>query len=97
MALIYPEYATALSYIPENAAVILCDQSSVHRASKTRIEELGMQLEDCVMVGDNHTDLGAARACNMQSIFCRYGFGAKGNETADYDIEHFAELKEFFQ
>ena len=59
--------------------------------------ELGMQLEDCVMVGDNHTDLGAARACNMQSIFCRYGFGAKGNETADYDIEQFAELKEFFQ
>ena len=59
--------------------------------------ELGMQLEDCVMVGDNHTDLGAARACNMQSIFCCYGFGAKGNETADYDIEHFAELKEFFQ
>ena len=59
--------------------------------------ELGMQLEDCVMVGDNHTDLGAARACNMQSIFCRYGFGSKGNETADYDIEQFAELKDFFQ
>ena len=51
MALIYPENATALSYIPDNATVILCDQSSIHRAARTRVEEIGMQLDSLLQGG----------------------------------------------
>ena len=60
-------------------------------------QELGVEPAECVMVGDNYTDLGAARAGGMRSVFCRYGLGCKGDETADYDIEQFAELKDFIQ
>ena len=51
MALIYPENATALSYIPQNANVILCDQNSIHRASRTRMEDIGMQLDSLLQGG----------------------------------------------
>ncbi len=51
MALIYPENATAMSYIPENATVILCDQSSIHRAARTRMEDVGMQLDSLLQGG----------------------------------------------
>jgi len=51
MALIYPEMATALSYIPKNARLILCDQSSIHRAARTRVEDVGMQLDSLLNGG----------------------------------------------
>ena len=51
MAFIYPENATALSYIPQNASVILCDQSSVRRAARSRVEEVGMQLDSLLQGG----------------------------------------------
>ena len=51
MALIYPEYATAADYIPENSIVILCDQSSLHRAARTRTEEMGLQLDSLLQGG----------------------------------------------
>ena len=51
MALIYPENSTAVSYIPENAAVILCDQSGLHRAAKSRVEDVGMQLDSLLQGG----------------------------------------------
>ena len=51
MALIYPENATAMSYIPEDAAVILCDQSGIHRAARTRVEDIGMQLDSLLQGG----------------------------------------------
>ena len=51
MALIYPEFATAMEYIPENAIVILCDQSSLHRTAKTRTEEIGLQLDSLLQGG----------------------------------------------
>ena len=51
MALIYPEMATAVSYIPENATVVLCDQGSLHRAARTRVEEVGMQLDSLLQGG----------------------------------------------
>lgn len=51
MALIYPEFATAFDYIPENSLVILCDQSSLRRTAKTRVEELGMQLDNLLQTG----------------------------------------------
>ena len=51
MSLIYPENATAYSYIPENANVILCDQSSIHRAARGRVEDVGMQLDSLLNGG----------------------------------------------
>ena len=51
MALIYPEFATAMDYLPENALVILCDQSSLHRSARTRTEEVGMQLDSLLQGG----------------------------------------------
>ena len=51
MALIYPELATALNYIPEGATVILCDQGSLKRAARTRTEAVGMQLDNLLQAG----------------------------------------------
>ncbi len=51
MALIYPEMATAMDYIPQDAVLILCDQSSLHRAARTRTEEMGMQLDSLLQSG----------------------------------------------
>ncbi len=51
MALIYPEMTTALDYIPENATIVLCDQSALKRTARTRMEELGMQLDSMLQGG----------------------------------------------
>ena len=51
MSLIYPEFATAMDYLPEDSIVILCDQSSLHRTAKTRVEEVGMQLDSLLQAG----------------------------------------------
>ncbi len=51
MALIYPEFANALSYIPDNAWVVLCDQSGIHRAARSLTEDLGMQLDSLLQGG----------------------------------------------
>ena len=51
MALIYPEMATAWDYIPQNATIVLCDQSALKRTARTRMEELGMQLDSLLQGG----------------------------------------------
>ena len=51
MALIYPEFATAMDFIPQNAALILCDQSSLHRAARARTDEMGLQLDSLLQGG----------------------------------------------
>ena len=51
MALIYPEFATAMDYLPAQSIVVLCDQGSLHRASRTRTEEMGIQLDNLLQNG----------------------------------------------
>lgn len=51
MALIYPDFSAAVDYVPENALFIICDQSNLHRASRTRDEEIGMQLDNMLQGG----------------------------------------------
>ena len=51
MALIYPEMATAMDYIPADALVILCDQSNLRRAANNRCDEMGMQLDSLLQGG----------------------------------------------
>ncbi len=51
MALIYPQMATAMDHIPENAVLVLCDQGSLHRAATHRTEEMGLQLDSLLQAG----------------------------------------------
>ena len=51
MAYIYPEMATAMDYIPQDAILILCDQSNLHRAARTRTDEMGRQLDSLLQTG----------------------------------------------
>ena len=51
MALIYEETANAMDYIPAGSIVILCDQSSLHRSARTRVEETGLQLDSLLQSG----------------------------------------------
>lgn len=51
MALIYPELATAMDYIPANAIIAICDQGNLHRAAKTRTEEMGLLLDSLLQDG----------------------------------------------
>ena len=51
MALIYPEMATALDYIPQNAIVVVCDQGAIKRSARNRTDEIGMQLDSMLQGG----------------------------------------------
>ena len=51
MALVYPEFATAADYIPTEATLIICDQSSLKRTARSRSEEMGMQLDSLLQGG----------------------------------------------
>ena len=51
MALIYKNFSTAMDYIPRDAIFVLCDQSSLHRAAKSRVEEMGLVLDSMLQNG----------------------------------------------
>ena len=51
MALIYPEFSTAMDYIPQNAIWVICDQNNLHRTARSRTEEMGMQLDSLLQGG----------------------------------------------
>ncbi len=45
MALIYPEFTTAASYLPQEAVVAFCDHGNLQRGEKDRAEEFGLLLD----------------------------------------------------
>ena len=51
MALIYKEFANAMSYIPQDAIIVVCGQGSLRRAARTRAEEMGLQLDSLLQGG----------------------------------------------
>ena len=51
MALIYPQMATAMDYIPSDALIVICDQSNLRRAARNRCDEMGMQLDSLLQGG----------------------------------------------
>ena len=51
MALIYPEMATAMDYIPGNATIVILDQGNLKRTARSRTEEIGMQLDSLLQGG----------------------------------------------
>ena len=80
MALIYPEMATAMDYIPENALVILCDQGSLHRSANTRCDEMGMQLDSLLQGG-----LVAGELCDYVCQWEDFCGTLKGRDVAYFD------------
>ncbi|MBE6934375.1 MAG: transcription-repair coupling factor [Ruminococcaceae bacterium] len=51
MGLIYPQFASAMSYIPQSATYVICDQGALKRTARTHMEELGMQLDGLLQGG----------------------------------------------
>ena len=51
MALVYPEMATAMDYIPKNAILAICDQGNLKRTARNRSDEMGMQLDSLLQGG----------------------------------------------
>ena len=80
MALIYPEMATAMDYIPENALVILCDQGSLRRSANTRCDEMGMQLDSLLQGG-----LVAGGLCDYVCQWEDFCGTLKGRDVAYFD------------
>ena len=80
MALIYPEMATAMDYIPENALVILCDQGSLRRSANTRCDEMGMQLDSLLQGG-----LVAGELCDYVCQWEDFCSTLKGRDIAYFD------------
>ena len=68
-ALIYPKMATALDYIPHNAILVLCDHSNLHRAERSRMEDLDLQLDSALQSGLVAGEL-CDYACQWED-FCR--------------------------
>ena len=80
MALIYPELTTAADYIPEDAIVVLCDQSNLHRAARTRCDEMGMQLDSMLQGG-----LVAGELCDYVCQWEDFTAGLKGRTVLYFD------------
>ena len=51
MALIYPEFSTAIEFVPADAVLVLCDQGSLQRSARARTEEMGIQLDSLLQNG----------------------------------------------
>ena len=51
MALIYPEFASAMDYLPSDAVCVVLDQGTIHRTARSRTEEMGMQLDGLLQNG----------------------------------------------
>ena len=51
MGLIYPEFTTALSYIPKDAAVVVCEHAAVSRSARSKIKESGLLLDNLLESG----------------------------------------------
>ena len=69
MALIYGEMTTAMDYLSQDTALILCDQANLHRAARRRTEELGMQLDSLLQAGTVAGEL-CDLVCQWED-FCR--------------------------
>lgn len=62
---------------------------------KKCLELLDLKPNEALMVGDHHTDIFAANACDVESVFLSYGFGEIGDSKPDYVFDSFQELSRF--
>ena len=56
------------------------------------LEKYNIAKENALIAGDNHTDINAANAAGVSSIFCQYGFGFLDNAVPTFSVKTFAEL-----
>ena len=80
MALIYPEMATAMDYIPSEAIFVICDHSNLHRAARTRTEETGLQLDSLLQGGLVAGEL-CDYVCQWEDFLC----GLSGRTVVYFD------------
>ncbi len=80
MALIYPEMATAMDYLPADAVLLLCDQGSLKRAARSRVEEMGMQLDGLLQSG-----LAAGELCDFVCQWEDFCHALKGRTAIYFD------------
>ena len=80
MALIYPEIATAMDYIPENALVAVCDQASIRRSAMARSDEMGMTLDSMLQGG-----LLAGELCDFVASWEDFCYKLEGRTAAYFD------------
>ena len=80
MALIYPEMATAMDYIPADALLMLCDQASLRRSAGTQCDEMGMQLDSMLQGG-----LVAGELCDYVCSWDDFCAKLKGRTAVYFD------------
>ena len=80
MALIYPEMATAMDYIPRDALVAVCDQSNLRRSARSRSDEIGMQLDGLLQGG-----LLAGELCDYVCQWEDFCAALSGRTTVYFD------------
>ncbi len=51
MALIYPDFTCATNFFPENAAIIVCDHSSLKKTSRAFEDQIGLMLDGLLGAG----------------------------------------------
>lgn len=56
----------------------------------------GSTVSDTWLIGDNHTDLAAARQAGVRSVFVTYGIGKAFKEKATLTFAGFDSLAEYF-
>ena len=48
--------------------------------------------ENIWIIGDNYTDLDAAKNAGIKSIFCTFGFGNRRDSSSNYSVSNFNEI-----
>ena len=80
MALIYPEMATAMDYVPQDAVIILCDQGNLKRCARNRCDEMGLQLDSLLNGG-----LVAGELCDYVCQWEDFCADLKGHSAVYFD------------
>ena len=80
MALIYPEMATAMDYVPQDAVIVLCDQSNLKRAARNRCDEMGLQLDSLL-----HGGLVAGELCDYVCQWEDFCENLRGHSAVYFD------------
>jgi len=56
------------------------------------MDKYGFARDETIIVGDNHTDIEAARNAGVRSVFCSFGLGETGSSKPDFTISGMTEL-----
>lgn len=60
------------------------------------LDQLQVAVQNCVMIGDHHTDLLSAKAAGCASCFCHYGFGDAAGNPSTWQVSNASELLALF-